>query len=272
MIRNTRTVRGRVAVALLASTLVAPIAVANLVAQSTRPSSAQRATRAQLTGQVSAIERQLSGAKSRDLATLQASLEALRTRLQRGDFKPGDRFIMQLRQDSVRSDTLVVRDSLRVAVLNLPEFTVAGLLRAELEDRLNAHVARYLRNASVRTTQLVRVSVTGSVRNPGFYYAVADRPLNDLLTSAGGPLMEANLDKLTVSRVGKTLIDGASARRAVEQGRTLEELDIESGDAVYVPVKRRVDWRSAIQLGFIAMSLFFGVLQFLRWYYDQQNQ
>jgi len=41
---------------------------------------------------------------------------------------------------------------------------------------------------------------------------------------------------------------------------------------VYVPVKRRVDWRALLQLGFITMSLMFGVLNFLRWYYDQQNQ
>ena len=270
--RRIRTVRRLAAAASLAAVLNTPIAAPIVHAQGAPPGGAQRATREQLTEQVSNIERQLPGARSGDRAKLQASLAAVKARLEQGDFKPGDRFVMVLRQDSVRGDTLVVRDSLRVAVLNLPEFSVAGILRAELEDKLNAHVGRYLRNASVRTTQLVRVSVTGAVRNPGFLYAVPDRPLNDLLTSAGGPLMEANLGRLTVSRVGKTFIDGGAAQRAVEQGRTLEELDIESGDAVYVPVKRRVDWRALLQLGFIAMSLMFGVLNFLRWYYDQQNQ
>jgi hypothetical protein len=233
---------------------------------------AQRATRSQLTGLLSQTERGAAEAKPADRARLLGTVAAIRGRLELGDFKPGDRFVMTLRQDSVRADTLVVRDSLRVAVLNLPEFSVAGVLRAELEDQLSAHVARYLRNASVRTTQLVRVSVTGGVRNPGFYYAGPDRPLNDLLTSAGGPLMEANLNNVTVSRLGRVLLDGKQTKQAVEQGRTLEELDVQGGDTVHLPLKRKVDWRSIIQFSFVILSLFLGVLQFLRWYYDQQNQ
>jgi hypothetical protein len=233
---------------------------------------AQRATRSQLTGLLSQTERGAAEAKPADRARLLGAVAAIRRRLELGDFKPGDRFVMTLRQDSVRADTLVVRDSLRVGVLNLPEFSVAGVLRAELEDQLSAHVARYLRNANVRTTQLVRVSVTGAVRNPGFYYAVPDRPLNDLFTAAGGPLMEANLNKMTVSRLGRVLLDGTQTKQAVEQGRTLEELDVQGGDTVHLPQQRRMDWRSIIQLSFVMLSLFLGVLQFLRWYYDQQNQ
>ena len=233
---------------------------------------AQRATRPQLTALLSQAERSAADAKPADRARMLGTVAAIRGRLELGDFKPGDRFVMTLRQDSVRADTLVVRDSLRVAVLNLPEFSVAGVLRAELEDQLSAHVARYLRNASVRTTQLVRVSVTGGVRNPGFYYAGPDRPLNDLLTSAGGPLMEANLNNVTVSRLGRVLLDGKQTKQAVEQGRTLEELDVQGGDTVHLPLKRKLDWRSIIQLSFVMLSLFLGVLQFLRWYYDQQNR
>jgi hypothetical protein len=233
---------------------------------------AQRATRSQLTGLLSQTERGAAEAKPADRARMLGTVAAIRGRLELGDFKPGDRFVMTLRQDSVRADTLVVRDSLRVAVLNLPEFSVAGLLRSELEEQLSAHVARYLRNASVRTTQLVRVSVTGAVRNPGFYYAVPDRPLNDLLTAAGGPLMDANLNNVSVSRLGRVLFDGKQTKQAVEQGRTLEELDVQGGDTVHLPLKRKMDWRAIIQLSFVTLSLFLGVLQFLRWYYDQQNQ
>lgn len=241
-------------------------------AQSVVATGAQRATRPQLIALLSQAERSAADAKSTDRARILSTIAAIRGRLDGGDFKPGDRFVMALRQDSVRADTLVVRDSLRVAVLNLPEFSVAGVLRSELEEQLSAHVARYLRNANVRTTLLVRVSVTGAVRNPGFYYAVPDRPLNDLLTTAGGPLMEANLNNVTVSRLGKILLDGKQTKQAVEQGRTLEELDVQGGDAVHLPLKRKLDWRSVIQLSFVMLSLFLGVLQFLRWYYDQQNQ
>lgn len=242
-----------------------------LPAQAAGTGSTQYATRAQLTEQLATLERTAATAKSGDKAKALDAVARVKQRLEQGDFKPGDRFVMVLRQDSVRSDTLVVRDSLRVAVLNLPEFSVAGVLRSELEERMTAHVARYLKNASVRTTQLVRLSVTGAVRNPGFYYAVPDRPLNDLLTSAGGPLAEANLGKVTVTRVGKTILSGKTAKQAVEQGRTLEELDLQGGDAVQVPLKRKVNWQIITQFAFVLVSLSLGLVQFLRWYYDQQQ-
>lgn len=231
----------------------------------------QRASRAQLTERKSTVERQLGSARSGDRARLQEELSTLRARLEAGDFRPGDRFVLSLRQDSVRSDTLVVRDSLRVAVLNLPEFSVAGVLLSELEDKLSAHVARFLRNAVVRTTLLTRVSVTGAVRSPGFYYAVPDRPINDLLTSAGGPLPESDLNKITITRVGRTLLRSKDAKKVIEEGRTLEQLDVQSGDTVHVPLKKKINWQMVIQLAFVFMSLLFALLQFLQWYYNRQD-
>jgi hypothetical protein len=230
---------------------------------------AQRASRSQLEQEQKELERQLTAAKAKEKAALQLRMTALRDRLANGDFKPGDRFVLSLRQDSVRFDTLVVRDSLRVAVLNLPEFSVSGVLRAELEDKLSAHVARFLRNAVVRTTLLTRVSVTGAVAKPGFYYAVPDRPINDLLTSAGGPLAEADLNKISVSRVGRPILNGKDARQIVQEGRTLESLDVQSGDTVHLPLKKKVNWQVVIQLAFITMSLLFALLQFLQWYYNR---
>jgi hypothetical protein len=226
----------------------------------------QRATREALKTRLATLEAQGGG---RGSTGRQQELSAIRARLEQGDFKPGDRFVFSLRQDDVRSDTLVVRDSLQVAVLNLPEFSVKGVLRAELEDRLNAHVSRFLRNAVVRTTLLTRVSVTGAVGRPGFYYAVPDRPINDLLTSAGGPSAEADLNKLTVSRVGRSFVRGKAAKQAVQDGSTLEALDVQSGDTVHIPVKRRLNLQLIVQLMFTVLSLSFAALQFVQWYYGR---
>lgn len=231
----------------------------------------QRATRGQLEARLTQIDRELAAARSGQKVRLQEAASGIRDRLEKGDFHPGDRFVLILRQDSVRADTLVVRDSLRVAVLNLPEFSVAGVLRAELEDKLGDHVARFLRNAAVRTTLLTRVSVTGAVRNPGFYYADPDRPINDLLTMAGGPMPEANLSKMRVTRVGRTVSTGKATGQAIEQGRTLEAMNIQSGDTVHIPLKRKVNWQLIIQLAFITTSLLFAFLQFLQWYYGRDG-
>jgi hypothetical protein len=232
---------------------------------------AQRATRVQLEEQQRETERQLTNGKASDKLALQGRLSALRDRLANGDFKPGDRFVLLLRQDSVRADTLIVRDSMRVAVLNLPEFSVNGVLRSELEDKLSAHVARFLRNAVVRTSLLTRVAVTGAVAKPGFYYAVPDRPINDLLTSAGGPAPEADLNKITISRAGRVIIRGGPAKRMVQEGYTLEAIDVQGGDTVHVPLKKKMNWQLVIQLAFITTSLFFALLQFAQWYYARQD-
>jgi protein involved in polysaccharide export with SLBB domain len=132
-------------------------------------------------------------------------------------------------------------------------------------------VGRFLRNAVVRTTLLTRVSVTGAVRTPGFYYAIPDRPINDLLTSAGGPLPEADLNKLRVQRVGRTIVGGKDAKKAVEEGRTLESMDVQSGDTVHIPPKRKINWGMVLQLAFVTMSLLFALLQFAQWYYGRDT-
>jgi branched-subunit amino acid transport protein len=85
-----------------------------------------------------------SGAKGAAGNRAAAALAATRTRLQQGDFRVGDRFVVTVRQDSVRSDTVDVRDSLRVSVLNLPELRLAGVLRAELDEQMSAYTFKML--------------------------------------------------------------------------------------------------------------------------------
>jgi protein involved in polysaccharide export with SLBB domain len=248
------------------------IAISPVTALAQKTSDAlQQATRVQLQAKLAQLNSDLTRAKAEQLLILQEQASIIRGRLHKGDFQVGDRFVIVLRQDTVRSDTLIVRDSLRVAVLNLPEFSVFGVLRSELEEKLSAHVGRFLRNAAVRATLLTRVSVTGAVERPGFYYAGPDRPINDLLTSAGGPAVEADLSRMTVSRVGKKILSGNAAKRAVEDGSTLEALNIQSGDTVHVPLKRKLNWQLIIQLSFITMSLLFAMLQFIQWYYGRDQ-
>lgn len=232
----------------------------------------QRATRAQLVELVGQLERTVaSGAKGAARDRAAAALAATRTRLQQGDFRVGDRFVVTVRQDSVRSDTVDVRDSLRVSVLNLPELRLAGVLRAELDEQMSAHLARYLRNVEVRTRVLTRISILGAVLRPGFYYAAPDRPISDLLMLAGGPAVNANLSELEVSRGPLKVLRAKESKKAVKEGRTLEQLDVQSGDDVRIPEKRTINWQLVIQLFFILSSLLFAFVNFLQWYYGRDE-
>ncbi|WP_298266995.1 SLBB domain-containing protein [Gemmatimonas sp.] len=231
----------------------------------------QRATRDELTTRVAELQSRQNASRGSALGRVRREMSVIQQRLQTGDFRVGDRFVVSVRMDSVRIDTVLVRDSLRVLVLNLPEVSVAGVLRSELEAHINTHVARYVRNATVRTSVLTRVSVLGAVLRPGIYYAAPDRPVSDLLMLAGGPLPDAKIDQFQASRGATRLLDAKAAKRIVKDGSTLEEVDIQSGDEVRFSQQRKINWGLVVQLAFVASSLFFAALQFIQWYYSRQD-
>ena len=272
--RCTRAMLCRAALALafgVAATVAAPVAAE---AQSAPESGPQRATRAELAGLVAQLQQQVATGQMRGdrLNRAQASLVAMQTRLRDGDFKVGDRFVLTLRHDVVRSDTASVRDSLLVAVSALPDFSAAGILRSELDEKLNAHVSMYLKNTTVRTNVLTRITIMGAVRSPGSYYAPPDRPLSDLVMIAGGPASNANLNEIELVRGRTTLLSSKDSRDLLKDGRTLEQVDVQSGDEVRIAAKRaRPNFQQVFQLFFIVSSLFFTVVRFLQWYYSRQD-
>ena len=244
-----------------------------LVGQPAPVAGAQRATRAVLAQRVAELEAQRASGRlsSADGNRAAVELALIRMRLQLGDFRVGDRFVITLRQDSVRSDTASVRDSLKVSVVNLPDVSLAGVLRSELDERMSAHVARYLRGVSVRTSVLTRVAIFGAVKAPGFYYASPDRPLSDLVMVAGGPVERANLNEIEIMRGSETRLKPKNSKRVIKEGQTLEQLDVQSGDEVKIPTTKKINWQLAIQSLLLVSTLLFAGLQFLQWYYSRQD-
>ncbi|MBU6366775.1 MAG: SLBB domain-containing protein, partial [Gemmatimonadetes bacterium] len=200
-----------------------------------------------------------------------ADLAATRQRLERGDFRVGDRFVLSYRLEKSGVDTVSVRDSLTITVGNMPDLRLAGVLRAELDAHLDKHVAKFLRSYQLRASILTRVAVFGAVGAPGYRYVPPDRPISDLLMAAGGPSPVARLDDMAVRRDGRVLLDGKAIRRAINEGRTLEELDIQSGDELVVPGKRQINWFGVIQTTTFVTSILLASVQFITWYYGQQR-
>ncbi|MBL0169349.1 MAG: hypothetical protein IPP90_01295 [Gemmatimonadaceae bacterium] len=244
-----------------------------IAAQSADVVPGQRATRAEVATRVQTVQTLLASPSMRKDARgpLEGEMITLQGRLTDGDFQVGDRFVFTIAQDSVRSDTASVRNGLVVSILNLPDFSVRGVLRSELTDRLQAHVARYVRNVTVRTSVLTRVAILGAVQTPGYYYAAPDRPISELVMMAGGPGVLAKLGEFEVKRGTAVVVSVKDSKRAVKEGRTLEQVDVRSGDEVYVPVKKKFNWTIIMQLFSIASVLFFSVFQFLQWYYSRQG-
>lgn len=232
----------------------------------------QRATRAELKSRSDSLGSVLASSsvkgKQRESAT--RALQTLKTRLESGDFRVGDRVVVSVTTENTVSDTAVVREGAMLPVKGLPDVALTGVLRSELEEHLVTHVARYLRNATAHATSLTRLNVTGAIGRPGYYYLAPDRPISEVLTAAGGSITNSNMGKITVVRNGQTVLDSKRVKVALREGRTLEELDVQSGDEVRIPTARKFNAQLLVQMLFIVSSLAFAFVQFLGWYYREQ--
>ena len=198
-----------------------------------------------------------------------AEASAARARLANGDMRVGDRFVLQVTVgETARGDTVLVRDSLLVSILTLPDLMLQGVLRSELQTKVEEHIKRYVRQPVVRVNPLTRVSVIGAVGRPGFYFLDPERLLTDAIMAAGGPAANADLEKLTVRRGSSEILGQKNARQASREGRTLDQLMIRSGDVIEVGEKKKRNWGSIAQVGLLVITSLLAVIGILRQAYQ----
>jgi protein involved in polysaccharide export with SLBB domain len=218
--------------ALAAVTLVILSAAVPAGAQTAPLLRSPQATRAELEAQLAHVE-VVASADSSDADTrMRRRYEAklLRERLQGGDFHAGDRIAVTLRADTVVSDTVIVRGGGEVVIGQLPEISLRGVLRSELESHLTVQVARYVREPEISATPLIRLAILGEVRSPGYFSVPADILVSDLVMLAGGPTATANLQKISVKRGSQELWGIHDVRVALNSGLTLDQMSLQAGD------------------------------------------
>jgi len=186
----------------------------------------------------------------------------LRQRLEKGDFQDGDKIAWSVQASMMAGqlelpDTLTVRTGRRVELGRMGELSLEGVLRSELTDKLRDHLAQYVKEPLVRTTPLVRIGVLGNVGHPGFFYSPADRPLSDILMSAGGPGSDANLAGMTVKRGDEVIWTAQDTHTALADGLSLDRMHIRAGDEIYVPQQRHIQWIALLGLGFSVVGLLY---------------
>ena len=186
----------------------------------------------------------------------QAEASALRERLRDGDFRVGDRIYVEMRgAEQPFVDTVTVRAGQTVSIAPLPEISLHGVLRSELEAHLKKEIARYVREPQVTAISFVRVSVLGAVGQQGFYTFPADILLTDALMQSGGITPKSDLDRIEVKRGTREIIAEEEARRAIRDGRTLDQLDIRAGDEITVGENRKTNWYTVFRTAGIALGL-----------------
>jgi len=187
----------------------------------------------------------------------------LRSRLTNGDFQEGDRIVVTV-DGAGRTDTIQVRAGKLVQVAGMADLSLDGVLRSELEDRLRAHFARYLRNPVLRATPLLPVAVLGAVNAPGFYYAAADVALRDVIMRAGGPIADADMSKTIVRRNGEVVWSTDDVRIAMADGLSLDRLHLRAGDQVVVPPQRHFQLTSVLPIISSTLAIVFALMQLRR--------
>lgn len=174
----------------------------------------------------------------------------LRARLRNGDFLVGDRVLASYEGPGLqRADTLVVQSG-KLLRLGTPlgDLDVTGLLLSEVGDSIASRVTKYYRDEVVHVVPLLRLSIVGAVRLPGFYYARADMPLGDVIMRTGGADQLSDLRKVTVNRGDEVIWANQEVQSALRDGRTLAALGLEPGDEIVVG-SHTSRWTTVLQYG-----------------------
>ena len=200
------------------------------------------ATRTELEALAARTEESVTVSQPAEAQRKRLEATRIRERLKAGDFLPGDRIVLSVEGDTALTDTFTVRAGGLLSLPSLPDASLSGVLRSELQGHLNGHISRYLRNPSVTTTSLIRLAVIGEVQRPGFYAVPADVPLSDIVMSAGGPTQAADLGRMTIRRGTVELLSAADLRIAVANGLTVDQLNLLSGDEISVGARSRTNW------------------------------
>jgi SLBB domain-containing protein len=190
-----------------------------------------------------------------------AEAQIIRHRLNEGDFQVGDRVLVTVRGPGGFSDTLTVRAGPQLELPQIAPLPLAGVLRAELLERLTAHLSQFIRDPVVSARPLLRVGILGDVAHPGYYYASADLPLSDVLMTAGGPGTDADLSKVDVRRGGHVLLDARDTHVALAAGRSMDMVHMQAGDEITVGRQRQFNWPIIVSSATAVLGLLIAISQ-----------
>lgn len=225
---------------------------------------APRATRAELTALLESSRRAVATANRKDRDRLNGEIAVIERRLSQGDFLVGDRVTISLGGDTARRE-LSVREGVLIDLpAAIPPLALAGVLRAELNDVVNAHFRKYLRDPVVVARPLLRIGVSGAVGRPGSYTIPYDAPLAEVVMGAGGVSSASRADEIVVRRGGKEVVKEDQYSALVREGKTVEEAGLRPGDEIFVPSRERRNTFRTVQIVFFSLSALTAILALIR--------
>jgi len=199
------------------------------------------ATRAELQASLAQLEQYIasSGYSGRLRADKRREAAMIRARLEDGDLQVGDQIDLSVVGETTLTAIFPVTAGRVLSLPGIPEIPLKGVLRSEAKDYLTAQIGKYLREPQVRVRTLIRLSVYGSVRSPGFYQVPADALATDAFTLAGGIGSDADPTKAFVRRSNEEIWPKEAFREAMQRGLTLDQLNLRAGDELILDPRKR---------------------------------
>jgi len=169
-------------------------------------------------------------------------------------FAPGSAIQIVIWQKPELSGNFSIDSQGYVILPLIGKVNVSRFTSESLEGYLQEEYSSFLRNPIIQTLPLIRVSVLGHVRLPGLYRVEPDRPLWDVIELAGGPSERGDIMRMHVSRGGEKINEDLIV--AYEDGVSLREIGIKSGDQIVVPYRKGpFPWRTMVSVASLGVSI-----------------
>ncbi|MGH7559488.1 MAG: polysaccharide biosynthesis/export family protein [Gemmatimonadales bacterium] len=199
------------------------------------------------------------GYSSRLKDSKRREIALIKLRLEEGDLQPGDQVILFVPNEQTLSNTFIVGPGRVISLPGIPDISVKGVLRAEVQEFLTTELKKYLRDPTVRAQSTIRLSFLGGVGRPGFYQVPAEVLIGDAIMAAGGPAGTTDPANTKVQRAGDEILTKESFRQAMIDGLTIDQLNLRAGDEIIVGGARvqggSTFWRQVVPLAGAALSV-----------------
>jgi len=199
-----------------------------------------QATRAELKAALANLDQVISStAYSKSLRkSKEAEAALVRTRLDEGDFQVGDQVDVAVVGEATLTNKFTVLQDRTLSFPQLPPVSVRGVLRSEIREYLTQEIGKYVKGPQVTIQgSYVRLAIMGSVGKPGFYTLPADMLIGDAIMQAGGPVGQPKLEKAVIRRNGKDVVPEGEVERAVQEGQSIDQLNLHGGDELVMVSK-----------------------------------
>ena len=121
-------------------------------------------------------------------------------------------------------------------LINLPLIGIINTNNKNFEEIKSEIVSRYsslYKDPQLSVNALYKINILGEVKSPGFYYVSDYEKFTALLAYAGGATQAADLDDIKLIRNSKQI--DIDVDKIIQEGSTLSDIELQSGDQVFVP-------------------------------------